>query len=242
MVLSVTRKASIGVLQWIGEKLSSKKTLNLSSLPVLFLGLIFLTAPIIDGWSEIFFPGGSSWFLIYLVTGLLLVTSILVTGVLYVASFVANLIVKRSIWYLVYLFPIILLLCAWYLLYPPGVTDTDIRINSFQLGAQTRVLWAGGSSKVRQGAVDLLENRSLTVPSQSEWPRSIRALGGIRLQFTGNQTVKVILPKRRFFFDGDEFGYFIMVDDGAEPYIRGSHGGGYRLWKISDGIYLYEVW
>jgi hypothetical protein len=216
-------------------KLSTWKFLVSLSVLVLILGLILLLYPIIDGWGEIFFPGGQDRFLITL----LLHAAIIIVVILHIICFTVALFRSWSIKVLIYMvLPIGLLIGI-------GVTQTQRRIESFKLGAQTRVIWAGGPSKVRQEAIALLATTSDLSPPPPQWPPSLQALGAVYIELDKNaQVVDVKIPPQRFMYMvGDQFGYLIMDPEAKAP-ISTDHyeEDGKRIWKIADGIYLYEIW
>lgn len=221
------------------KRLVSIPVLALSFVAVLLVGFLWILSPVFDGASEIFFPGSTSH--------VIELFMVLVAVVLFhITCFLLAVFRNRSVKYVVcMLIPLGLVAAIDHVFYPSDLTRTDRRIDSFKLGARYRVRWAGGASRVRQEALDLLSATSQESPSRSEWPDSIRALcaSAVTVDKKTGQ-VDVEIPRRRFFFWGDQFGYLITDANATEPVIINDppvvHG--HRLWKISDGIYLYEKW
>jgi hypothetical protein len=138
-----------------------------------------------------------------------------------------------------------LLVGIHFLFYPPGVKRVDRRIQSFPIGARISIFRAGGAYKVRQEALELISNAKETSPEYSKWPKSLRSLGAMSLKVDKNaQMLDVEIPRRRWFFWGDQFGYLITDKGAQEPVIVDNPPvvNGHRLWKITDGIYLYQTW
>lgn len=240
-------KSKTKLFHKIFKPLSNEKVLIISFVVVLVLGLLWIFLPLIDGASEIFFPGSTYIGIELLLVATLLVDLVATVVVLFhITCFTLALFYKRSVKYLVcMLIPLVLLAAINHVLYPAGLTFTDRRVDSFQLGARYRVIWAGGASKVRQEALALLAATSEVHPTRSEWPDSIRALcaSGVKVDKKA-QLVDVEIPRRRFFVWGDQFGYLITEANAEEPVIVDEPPVvyGHRLWKIADGIYLYEKW
>jgi hypothetical protein len=133
------------------------------------------------------------------------------------------------------------LLCG--VIYPIGTIPTDGRISSYAIGGQMRVMWAGGASQVRNEALDFIDTTTHSNPPSSEWPVSIRALGAVFVKVDKNsRTVNVCLPRVDVF--ANQFGFLIRDAGASIPDINRYVGkiDGYRLWKLADGIYLYEIW
>ena len=219
------------------NKLSSAKILTISSITILLFGIGALLFPVFDGWGEIFIPGTSNWFLVEIfLTGIAL--TVIIFHIIYLTITLFH---RRSIQDLIYVLPIVILIGIWYLLYPSGVTRTNRRVDSFQLGARTRVMWAGGSSKIREDAHTLITTMSTTQPAPSEWPDSISNLGASYVNIDPTtQTVEVQIPRRHTFY-ADQFGYIILDKNASEAVKKNLlENFGIRTWKIADGIYLYE--
>jgi hypothetical protein len=164
----------------------------------------------------------------------------------HITCFILAAIYRRSVKYLVYmLIPFLLLAVSNHFLYPSDLSRVSRRIDSFKLGARYRVRWAGGASKVRQEALALLAEPSGVPLPRSKWPDSILALCASAVTVDKkNGIIDIEIPRRRFFFWGDQFGYLITDINAPEPVISNNPPNiyGHRLWKISDGIYLYEKW
>lgn len=236
-------KSKTKLFHKIFKPLSNEKVLIISFVAVLLVGLLWIFYPFIDGASEIFYPGST-----YIGIELLLLVTLVATVVVlfHIACFSLAVFYNRSAKYLVcMLIPLGLLAVINHILYPAGLTRTDRRIDSFQLGARYRLVWAGGASKVRQEALALLAATSEVNPAKSKWPNSIRALCASSVKVDKKaQLVDVEIPRLRFFVWGDQFGYLITKANAGKPVIVDEPPivYGHRLWKIADGIYLYEKW
>jgi len=233
------KKAIANIFQIMVKKQLTGKILVISSITVSVLGLGSLLFPIVDGWSEIFIPGTPSGLLIEF----LLAVMAFVATATHIICLVVTLFHKRSVRYIAYIIPIVMLMCISYLLYPTGVTRTHRRIDSFQLGAQTRVMWAGGPSKIREDAFTLLTTAPEASPPPSEWPDSINALGASYVEINKKERVIQVQIPRRHAFYADQFGYLILDKNAiGSPSMDLLEQYGNRIWKIADGIYLYERW
>jgi len=228
-------KSRINIFHRISKRLVSIPVLAFSFVAVLLVGLLWILFPILDGASEIFFPGSN-----YYVIELFIVAVVVV--LFHITCFILAVIYRRSVKYLVYMMiPLCLLAVLNHFLWPTGRS----RVNSFQLGARYRISWAGGASKIRQEVLTLLDETSGVSIPRSEWPDSIRALRASAVKVDKDKgIVDVEIPRRRWFFWGDQLGYLITDANAPEPVIINDPriASGHRLWKISDGIYLYQKW
>lgn len=221
--------------------LSTPWVLAVSWVAVLAFGLLWLLFPILDGFSEIYYPGGGvDTFFWGLAAVLIAPVALGFHFVSFSAAFARN----WSVRYLVLMLaPIGLLISLYLLLYPAGVTRADKRIDSFQLGARAAVKRAGGAAKVRQEALALLASSSETSLARSEWPDSFCQLHAERVTVDREaQRVDVYIPRRPCW--GEQFGYLITEQDAKEPIIVDDPplARGHRLWRVADGIYLYHTW
>jgi len=119
------------------------------------------------------------------------------------------------------------------------------RVDYFQLGARYRIAWVGGASKVRQEALTLLDEPSGVPLPSSKWPDSICALRASDVKVDKDKgIIDIEIPRRRWFFWGDQLGYLITDANAPEPVIINDPriASGHRLWKITEGIYLYQKW
>jgi len=219
----------------ISKLLASKPILVLSCIAVLLVGFLWILFPIWDGAIEVFFPGSTYYrielFILAFVVVLFHITCFILAGFY-----------RHSLKYLIYMFfPLCLLAVLNHFLCPAG----RIRVDYFQLGARYRIAWAGGASKVRQEALILLDEPPGIPLSSSKWPDSIRALRASAVKVDkDNKIVDVEIPRRRWFFWGDQLGYLITDVNAPQPIIINDPriASGHRLWKITDGIYLYQKW
>lgn len=114
----------------IYKRLASIPVLALSFVAVLLVGLLWILFPILDGASEIFFPG-SPYYLIEL-----FIVAVVVI-LFHITCFILAVIYRRSVKYLVYmLIPLCLLAVLNHFLCPPGRS----RVDSFQLVRDTELL------------------------------------------------------------------------------------------------------
>lgn len=232
-------KPRINIFRRISKLLTSIPVLAFSFIAVLLVSVLWILLPILDGASEIFFPGTTSYVIEFYIVAIAVM-------MFHIICFILAAFYRRSVQYLIYmLIPAFFLTVTNYFLYPPDLTRVSRRVDSFKLGARYRVQWAGGSSKVRQEALTLLDEPSGVSLPRSKWPESVRGLGASDV-ITDNKNgiVDVEIPQRRFFFWGDQFGYLITDANAPEPVIVNNPPNiyGHRLWKISEGIYLYEKW
>jgi hypothetical protein len=217
------------------KRLASIPVLTLSFVAVLLVGLLWILFPILDGASEVFFPGSPCYLIELFIVAVVVI-------LFHITCFILALIYRRSVKYLVYmLIPLCLLVVLNYFLWPTGRS----RVDSFQLGARYRIAWVGGASKVRQEALTLLdETPEISIP-RPKWPDSIHALRASDVQVDKDKgIVDVEIPRRRWFFWGDQLGYLITDANATAPVIIDDPriANGHRLWKISEGIYLYQKW
>jgi len=225
------------LLLGIPKLLASGKVLIISFVVVMVVGLLWIFSPVIDGATEIFLPGSSSCIIeVFVVAAFVLL--------FHIACFVVAAAYKRSLRYLIYmLIPAGLIYVADRVLRPADMTWTDRRVASFQLGARYRVNWAGGATKVRQEALALLAKSPFVSPPKSKWPESIRALRASAVKVNKDtKLVDVEIPRRPCW--GNQFGYLITDANAAVPVIVNDPPviQGHDMWKIADGIYLYEAW
>ena len=219
----------------ISKLLASKPVLVLSFVAVLLVGLLWILFPILDGAAEIFFPG-SNYYLIEL-----FIVSVFFV-LFHITCFILAVIYRRSVKYLIYMMiPLFLLVVLNHFLFPAGRR----RVDYFQLGARYRIAWVGGAFKLRQEALTLLDETPVGSLPISKWPDSIRGLRASAVKVDkDNGIVDVEIPRRRWFFWGDQLGYLITGANAPEPVIINDPriASGHRLWKITDGIYLYQKW
>ena len=136
--------------------------------------------------------------------------------------------------------PLIILLALWLFSYDADTTWTDKRVSAFPIGGQLRVAWAGGANRVREDGLKLLDySQDATLP-RAELPISIRRLGATSVQVHKNEGIVKVFTLRRLSLD-DEFGFFIQ-DVSAQAPESVDETGGHRIWKLAEGIYLYENW
>jgi len=221
----------------IPKLLTSGKVLIISFVAVMVVGLLWIFSPVTDGATEIFLPGSGSYIIEFFVVAAFVI-------LFHIACFVVAVAYKRSVRYLIYmLIPAGLIFAADRVLRPVDITWTDRRVDSFQLGARYRVNWAGGAIKVRQEALALLVNTTYVSPPKAEWPESMRELHASAVKINKDaRLVDVEIPRRPCW--GNQFGYLITDANGAEPVIVNDPPviQGHDMWKIADGIYLYETW
>ncbi|MDY7041454.1 MAG: hypothetical protein SVX38_11380 [Chloroflexota bacterium] len=207
---------------------------------VFVLGIGFLFGPYIDGWCEIFCPRISHELRVLLLLWRPLAFAAFTVHCIY-SIFV--LVRRRPLQYKIYIaIPLVLLPLMWGVVYPPGVTYSDRRVSSFKMGGWTRVMWAGGPSKMRREALELIDTSSGTSSPEPEWPASIKALGAIHVRVDREaRIVDVAIPPSTPY--SDQFGFLIQdVDTPTPTVVGGSEGDEYRIWQLADGIYLYEEW
>jgi hypothetical protein len=215
--------------------------LTLTPFAMVTFALLWLWSPVLDGAAEILYPGGSGLFLWELAAPGVGV----VTLIVHVSLFGIVIAKTRSIKYVILmLLPIGVaagvILGLYPILYPAGVSRPEKRIDSCQLGARMALRRAGGPAKVREEALTLLATG--LNGTRLSWREPFRGLRAVQVE--ANQKarwVEVKIPQRRFIFWGDQFGYLILGRDANEPVMANLHDGRtYRLWKIDEGIYLYE--
>jgi hypothetical protein len=219
-------------------------------LAVLGSGLLWVWWPVLDGAIEIFYPR-SDWFNWPFED--IFILALAIVALLFHAAVCSAAFMRRRSWVYVALMlaPIGISVGTYVILYPSGMDRVQKRVDSFQLGARWAVKRAGGATKVREDALVLLAStpdaarppfQALDSTPSATWPKSFHALHAIRIEV--NEVTPyvdvVILPTSCF---ADTFGYIIMSEDATEPDIKNLHDRqGHRLWKIADGIYLYEEW
>jgi hypothetical protein len=187
-------KSKISLFHRISKHLVNKNVFVLSFIAVLVVGLLWILNPIISGASEIFFPGSSDYIIEILLLAVLVI-------LFHIICFILAMFYKHSAKYLIYMIiPLYLLTAINYALYPSDTSRIDRRIDSFHLGAGYRVKWAGGATKLRNEALDMLFEASEVSPLRSMWPDSVRALrpNAVRID-KKNQLIDVEIPRRRFF-------------------------------------------
>jgi hypothetical protein len=232
-------KLRIKIFDRIFKRFTSKPVLVLLFVTVLLAGVLWMLLPILDGASEIFFPGSTSHVIEFYIVAVVLL-------LFHITCFSLAAIYRRSVKYLVcMMIPFFLFAITNYFLYPSDMNRVCRRVDSFKLGAKYRIRWAGGASKVRQEAITLLAEPSGVSLPRPKWPDSILGLRASAVTVDKKEgIVDVEIPRRRFFFWGDQFGYLITDANAPEPVIINDPriASGHRLWKISEGIYLYEKW
>jgi hypothetical protein len=210
----------------------------ISAIIVMAVGLFQIAYAVLDGWSEVVYPGQYrllilGWF------GLFFGFPLVVLGHIIYCTITA---VRRcSGWSLVYLATPILLMGGIYQVVGPGdISPIMVRTNAHALGARTRIKWAGGAAKVRQEALALLTETKPTDVSPRDrtlWPESLRQLRGFTLSADAGR-VAVSLQKR---FRLDDFFIYIICADAADPFVGKSYPDApLRYWRIAEGIYLCE--
>jgi hypothetical protein len=252
----VLREPQTGGAETAAEVRSSRLALRLSlpisSLAVVGFGLLWLWRPELDGACEIYSPRLASralWFDPILglpfALGVTFVVLLLHIG-LHAAAWPRR---RRALYVAWVLAPFALLTSLYVLYYPAGIDWPQRRVDSFQLGARWAVKRAGGPAKLRQDALSLLVTAPDMAPqllqptpslSPSRWPKSFRALHAMTAKVDRDPAcIDIVITPRSCF--ADTFGYVIASEDAPEPDVRRLHGRqGHRLWKIDDGIYLYE--
>lgn len=200
------------------------------------IGIGYLLFPYFDGWSEICCPRLSRiWQDVFLLWGREWILVFFMVQMIYicVAFFkkwplkIRGLIVLLAVVYL----------SVWWVSYPVNTTGTDRRIDAFSLGGWTRLILAGGPVRVQQEALDFLDAASSPTPPISECPSSLQALGISSVQIDKVLgTMKAYIHSRGTY--SDQFGYIIQATNAPVPQIFREH----RIWKLANGIYLFEVW
>jgi hypothetical protein len=188
--------------------------------------------PCFDGWSETFCPRISRYwsglFLLNPIFTLVAFLSFLIQGVYLFFAFYKKWSRNRKI-----LIGMCLIMLT--LMWSIAIPNVTMRIRCFPVGGWTRIMWAGGASKVRREALHLLDTASHGATSRSEWPDSFKALGAVGVMVDKETyTVNVSIYRQDHF--ADQFGFLIQKEDAPIPKIAHEH----RIWKLANGIYFYE--
>jgi len=136
--------------------------------------------------------------------------------------------------------PLIALSFVFIVMIPLGFTSRDRHVNSFPVGGWSRLMMAGGPSRVREEALQLLNSTKEERPDWSEIPPTLKRLGG----WVGveHENRLVIVGLGRMFNMADEFGFVFQEEDSGEPnpaYLE--RFDFQRFWKLAEGVYFYEV-
>lgn len=136
--------------------------------------------------------------------------------------------------------PLIIFPLLFVVMLPLGFTAIDRRVGSFPIGGWSRLVFAGGPSRVHEEAIWLLNNTEEQQPDRSKVPPALKRLGGwITIE---HENDLVILRLGRTSGMADEFGFVFQETDTDEP------GSDYlaefnflRFWKLADAVYFYEA-
>lgn len=209
---------------------------------VFLTGLASLFLPHLSGWMDIVFPSIAYEFLIlFFFWEILFVGSLILLLLFVLVSFKQK--ASRNKKFLFTSCAVGLMLLFW-AIYPDFATaeflGTKQRFSFFEIGGQTRLLWAGGAKTVRTDALLLLsqETDKDGFVRQDQWAASLRKLGVYWIQVERETQSVIIFIPRTAFFDAAQFGYLISAK--PEPDPGALHADWYRVWKRAEGIYFFQ--
>lgn len=222
----------------ISEKLSTPT----KGILIFLFGMLALFAPYLYIWSLVVFPRFSLamslamfWKALFFLALTLLILNI-------VAAFVS----KKTV--LIKFLPLCFLaLLVW--IYQN--IDTDLFKNSFQsteatrmlvAGGQTRLFWAGGYEHVREVAISLLDKQTdeSGKVDPDMWGNSIRWLGAENVRVDKQAQCVIIGLPISFFYDFDEFGYMISKNARPDFDILETGMGSVQYWELGEGVYFFH--
>lgn len=136
--------------------------------------------------------------------------------------------------------PLIVFPLLFVAMLPLGFTSIDRRVGSFPIGGWSRLVFAGGPSRVHEEALWLLNNTDEQQPDRSELPPALKSLGGwVTIE---HENDLVILSLGRSSGTADEFVFvFQNIDEGKPNSTYLAKFDFQRFWKLFDAIYFYEV-
>lgn len=207
-------------------------------------GFVSLFLPHFSGWNEIVFPE-LAWVGVfpYIFWVIFFAISLGLSLVYILLSFLFHDSARNKVTFIFFSVGLIALFLG---IHPdffsgrfPGVNQ---RVNSFALGGQTKILWAGGIETIRNDALLLLN-----VDSDDEgwisselWPNSLRRLDtdGIKID-KETQSILIYIEKAHL-FDPDKFVYVITYNLDPTSYIKKEND--YRFWQLGEGVYFFQTW
>lgn len=136
--------------------------------------------------------------------------------------------------------PLIIFPLFFIIMSPVGHTFFERGINAYEIGGQSRLMLAGGSTVVRKEGLELLKSTTDTSIEQSALPSSLKKLGYWAVLEHENKLV--IIGAGRLFNMADQFGFIIQEHSDPKPSPKYAENYDYfKLWELSDGIYLFEA-
>lgn len=115
---------------------------------------------------------------------------------------------------------------------------------AFLFGAQTRLIWAGGSEIVKADALALLTQQLdgdgyTTSELQSS---SLKKMGvGIAKVDKEFQSVAIFIRAGNFMYDFDEWGYIFTYERAPNvDFLKIESGMVINYWKLADGVYFFN--
>ena len=224
-------------------KINTEKILKpQNGVAILFAGIISLFIPHFSGWVDIVFPSiGIEILLPYILWKSFFVTALILLFLCVFASFA-----KKASRNTKFLFTSLMavLIFLFIGIYPNFATEKYLgskqRASFFQVGGQTRIIWAGGAKIVRDDALLLLtqETDEKGFVSQDKWATSLKRLGVYWIRIDRETQSVIIYIPRTEFFDSAQFGY--LIPEEKEPKPNALDSKWYRLWELDDGVYFFQ--
>lgn len=242
-------------------KEKTKKTI-----PIIFLvyGLFYFLEPVLSGWFEIVNPSifrilflPFDWIIFLLTLPIAFSLSdvgengmnyyIFLGDIVFAVVVVVYLIFCMKNYWMednlkkrrIYSLPLVVFLILFVITLPLGINANARHFNSFILGGRTLLMFAGGTSHVRDEAIEMMKQTTDENPSESELPSTLKRLNGwVEIEHDNHL---VIVGFGRAYGMADEFGLILLEDLHSEPNSRYINSLDFhRLWKLEDGVYFYQ--
>ncbi len=230
--------------------MKAKKRRVLIPVAFLLIGLFYTLEPFLSGWLEIVDPWVTQNF-IFPVNLIIFGLSPnywewfpdIVFGSLLFIYLIYSLLAYRHNWTKTQkrfiLAPFAIVIFTWLITAPLGVTFWNKRVNSFPVGAWSRMMLAGGPDIIQKDGLSLLAISSSANLAKDKIPPSILKLGSWTEIEDEDHLLLVGIPPMNHM--AGQFGYIICLENGQTPIPhRLARSGNYRIRKLSNGIYFFE--
>lgn len=112
-----------------------------------------------------------------------------------------------------------------------------LRLEFFFLGAQARIVFAGGPNALQKDAMSMFESTGDWTVPKSEWPPAVARFHPSSVDLDRQtKTVYLEIPPRHHF--ADRVGLIIMSRGSS---LMRDDPRYYRFWKVCDGMWFYQA-
>jgi hypothetical protein len=211
---------------------------------VFVAGVASLFLPHFSGWLDVVFPAIAQYMLLpYLFWGIFFSVAFFLLLLHLLSLFFLKSSGRAKIIATSLLAGLIVLFLG---IYPNFSTEKYLgskqRVSFFAVGGQTRIAWAGGSEIIKNDALALLSQQTdeKGYVSRELWADSLKRLGVYWIRMDRETESVIVYIPRTELFDAAQFGY--LINNGETPEPEALKSRGYRLWKLDEGLYFFQLW